>query len=182
MSARSSAGRFFRAATRSSSSPSTSTTITKTSIFTKAETLNYGAPAPPLMPRKQVLDSELKGFLTTRVTISRTLKIFSLRNLRDHWTISKATLYRYDSPEYRDATREYSRKAYQEYKEEPKGICYKCQESHATHERCTDCTILLHGEIGICNGCIDTRRRKILRESEIVDVTDFFSPQPDALR
>jgi len=131
--------------------------------------------------RKPLLDHELIKFLSLRVHISRALSPFSIQKLADTWEISKATLYRYELPSYREATREYARRAYEAQREVElleRGTCYLCHGELNDHKRCVDCTILLHEEDPICTSCIDTRRRKILRalDPDVVDVTDLFNP------
>lgn len=129
------------------------------------------------MSRRPLLDQELTHILTTRIEISRVLNIFTLEALCGNWTISKATMYRYGQPRYRESTRSYQRQVYEERRATNlimHGKCWKCQNALLTHQRCEDCSILLHGQ-SMCRSCIDTRRRKIIRESETINVSDLFN-------
>lgn len=124
--------------------------------------------------RPRLLNSEQTAVLENRVLLSRELG-FSLTALSTGWQISKATLHRYKSTEYRDASVEYARRSYLSYRKSLlEGECYRCYDELEYHARCAECTILLH--IGslfgdtmdgrTCTGCEESRQRQIHKAYE----------------
>lgn len=112
------------------------------------------------MARKLSLPSDTARFLETRVFIAQQTGIFTIPQISEAWTISPATIYRYSSPAYRQASRDYGNREYTTYRESLKlQQCYRCAESFRTHARCQDCTILMHGPEKLCDSCFDTRER-----------------------
>lgn len=126
------------------------------------------------MARKPLLDSDQEAILATRIFLSQETGLFSLTKVGDGWELSVATLHRYKSPEYREASRRYSKRAYIDSKNNrivPANHCVNCLEKLKGHPRCQDCTILLHDgspfghsdDGKICTSCFDSRERKKMK-------------------
>lgn len=124
--------------------------------------------------RPRVLNDLQVQILETRITLSRDLG-FSLTNLSDGWGISIATLHRYKSPEYREASVRHSKKTYLSYRKSLiQGVCYRCREDLEFHRRCEECTVLLHAgslfgdtlDGKNCTGCVDSKERQLNRMYE----------------
>lgn len=120
--------------------------------------------------RPRILNSEQEKFLEGRIHLSQ-VGLFTLVEIADGWDMSLATLHRYKSEAYRLASQEAGRKVWLSYRSSIcRGVCYRCHESLRFHERCKDCTILLHEESehgyspdGVrCQSCFDSRFRTTL--------------------
>lgn len=125
------------------------------------------------MARKLSLNQDQVSVLETMIILSSSTGLFSMTDLWSGWEMSKATFYRYHSPVYRDASREYSKRQYLSYRKSlTQSVCYRCQEELTEHARCLDCEILLHGgslfgdtlDGKICVGCEDSKTRKSFRD------------------
>lgn len=121
------------------------------------------------MARKLSLDKDQMAVLETRITLSQ-LGVFSLVQIGTGWEMSIATIHRYKSPEYREASRKYSKAQYLSYRKAlDRDVCYRCHDSLDTHPRCSECEILLHegtlfGDTidgKICTGCVESKSRQI---------------------
>lgn len=109
------------------------------------------------MARQMYLRDVEVDILANRVFISRTIRVFTIGDLSEAWKLSISSIYRYDSPTYREASRKGNRGAYV-----PATInCHKCDEPIKDHARCKDCTILIH-KGRRCDGCNDRLTLDIL--------------------
>lgn len=84
--------------------------------------------------------------LTLLIFISRNTKLFSIDQIARSWLISQATAFRYESPKYRELSRNASRRANLAYKLADRTKCQICFEPLKNHSRCVSCEILLHGD------------------------------------
>ena len=104
---------------------------------------------------KQLIDDNSIIILQTRVNISRITRIFTFNQLAKDWGMSKATLYRYISPDYRELSRTLARVALKESKKIDRSKCFRCKQPTLTHERCPYCTILIHEKKCDCETRLD---------------------------
>lgn len=125
--------------------------------------------------RPRILNTDQETFLEYRIFLSKELGIFTLVEIADGWEMSLATLHRYKSVAYRIASQEAGRKVYLSYRNSLcRGVCYRCHDELKLHDRCTDCTVLLHDESehgyspdGIrCQSCFDSRKRQTIHRYE----------------
>lgn len=108
---------------------------------------------------KKILNKNLEEILKSRVAIARDTFIFKIGAIAEEWEISKATLHRYDSEKYREASVFYEKKSRYLREKIDTSVCYKCHVKVLEHNRCRNCSILLHGEYpyeGLYKGCIGT--------------------------
>lgn len=98
---------------------------------------------------------DLTGILLNRISISRETKLFSLEDIAQGWTVSTRTLLRYDSPKDREYSRLIAKRATEAYRAIDRTLCQICQSKLQGHERCSSCTMLVHGipECS-CNSCV----------------------------
>lgn len=124
------------------------------------------------MSRPRLLTSDQENFLEFRILLSKEAGIFTLVDIADGWDMSLATLHRYRSETYRVASQQAGRRVYLSYRAALlHGVCYRCHSLLEEHDRCTDCTILLHeySEFGHspngiqCESCFDSRARMKIR-------------------
>lgn len=78
------------------------------------------------MARKLLIETDLVRILNRRIEVSRSIGVFTLRQLTNSWEISLGTMYRYNSPAYRDLSRASARNAYRLEKESKDGSCHRC--------------------------------------------------------
>lgn len=117
------------------------------------------------MAHRLGLNTDQVSILTNRVEISRSLNLFSLRDITNGWGISIATLHRYKSPRYREYSRSYARRQYLSARKSlQRGVCHRCSEGLEEHSRCADCTILLHMGYPLCESCAMWREHRRMRE------------------
>lgn len=90
------------------------------------------------------LEAPLQEILHSRIVLSREAKLFKLTELAKNWDICYMTLYRYDSPKYREIARQQARRATIANKVD-RTQCQICHTPLKGHLRCTDCTMLVHG-------------------------------------
>lgn len=95
---------------------------------------------------KQKIHPHFIEVLHTQVYISRSLKVFPIKNIADNWGVSKRTLLRYESPEDRDTSRRVARRANAVESARDKSYCQLCPKKLLDHSRCKICTMLIHGE------------------------------------
>lgn len=101
---------------------------------------------------KSKLNQKEADILGVGVYIAKKTKLFPLGVLSKNWSISRGTLLRYTSVDYRELSRRVARAATERNKQVDRTVCHKCLEPLENHARCPHCTILTHGER--CN-CID---------------------------
>lgn len=94
---------------------------------------------------RALLNKPLTEILQTRVYISRSLRVFNLGQIAKEWEMARITIFRYNSPEYREYSRTIAKKQNLN-KTTIKGQCQICPLPLKGHERCRSCTILIHGE------------------------------------
>lgn len=95
--------------------------------------------------------------LESRAYISRHIRVFTIPDIAEAWTISPRTLLRYISEEDRELSRAAAKKRNLAYKTVDKSKCQICFSKLQGHARCKHCTMLIHGQPECsCNGCIDT--------------------------
>lgn len=98
----------------------------------------------------------LVEILNTRIYIAKETKLFDYGQIAESWTISRATLLRYNSPAYRELSRASARRMTELQKTIDKSKCQLCSKALKDHARCLSCTMLFHGVIEC--GCIDTAK------------------------
>ena len=101
------------------------------------------------------LDELQAEILKMQVGLSRDTQLFRIAQLAKEWGISRATLFRYDSPAYREISRVVSKR--RNKRTSSKMGCAECGAALKAHPRCPACTILVHTAV---IHCIDTRPRK----------------------
>lgn len=92
------------------------------------------------------LSSIEADILISRVFIARETKLLNMGELAERWNISRSTLFRYDSPYYRELSRLASQMQWQVQKGTDRSKCQLCDHPLVGHLCCTSCTMLLHGE------------------------------------
>lgn len=98
------------------------------------------------MKARQKIAPDLTLILLNRIDISRELKVFSLTEIATNWQITPRTLFRYSSPKDREYSRLIARKATEAYRTKDRTVCQLCEKKLEGHDRCTSCTMLVHGE------------------------------------
>lgn len=93
---------------------------------------------------REVLNGQQQEILKNRVYIARQIKIFDLKDISEHWKISIASIFRYNSPHLRESSRKYSRKVWDIERTRDKSVCQICFDPLKGHERCPICTQLTH--------------------------------------
>ncbi len=90
---------------------------------------------------KKVINSDEQSIVKNRLLLSRSLKLFTIKKITKEWSVTRATLERYDSEKYRKLSLSYRSKM---------GVrqltCQTCSQPLKDHPRCPLCTILLHGK------------------------------------
>lgn len=109
--------------------------------------------------------------MNSRINLSRTLRVFSLKQIADGWEFSLSTLNRYNSPHYRQISVVHGRNSYVRYRAGiVKNQCYNCKETLIGHQRCQDCTILLHNPgARFCRNCFDVRFGSTVEDTDPYD-------------
>ena len=95
---------------------------------------------------RQLLDDHSVTILQTRVQIARIIRLVTFDELAKEWGMSKATLYRYVSPDYRELSRESAREAHKKLQKIDRTKCHTCLKPIVEHARCPYCTILVHSK------------------------------------
>lgn len=97
------------------------------------------------MQMKRKIAPDLTGILLNRISISRETKLFSLEAIAEGWTVSTRTLLRYDSPKDRAYSLLIRKKGYEKERSRDRSLCQICSRKLEGHERCSSCTMLIHG-------------------------------------
>lgn len=101
---------------------------------------------------KRVLEDELVAQLKVRVKISRSVRVISQRGIAKGFTMSVATLRRYNNTEERKLSRSWAAQAYQKEKKTRSNVC-ECGTAFKEHDRCKRCSILIHTDPEPCKTC-----------------------------
>ncbi len=92
---------------------------------------------------RQLLSKDAAIILETRANVSRITRQFTFQELAKEWGMSRQTLFRYISPEYRELSQRIALKNWYESQID-RTRCFKCKNTLKGHSRCPYCTILVH--------------------------------------